>query len=183
MRRQHATRGCPPADAVALVNHKGVSFNILIINFIWLWKFDNKFVQMEFYKAFIIKFQQLNKVMWRMPFDWFRKWGGGVSATDCKWEVVQEMIYCITMTMSELKLEEVWAVIITLIKFLSVSIQPHSLSLIMTMETENQIPLWLPYSSSPSLVKGRFERHQISSKLSPFPFQFTDPWSICVKPR
>lgn len=81
MRRQHATRGCPPADAVALVNHKGVSFNILIINFIWLWKFDNKFVQMEFYKAFIIKFQQLNKVMWRMPFDWFRKWGGGVSVT------------------------------------------------------------------------------------------------------
>lgn len=55
--------------------------------------------------------------------------------------------------------------------------------MMMTMETENQIPLWLPYSSSSSLVKGRFERHQISSKLSPFPFQFTDPWSICVKPR
>lgn len=86
--------------------------------------------------------------------------------------------------MSELKLEVVWAVIITLIKFLSVSIQPHSLPrMMMTMETENQIPLWLPYSSSPSLVKGRIERHQISSKLSPFPFQFTDPWSICVKPR
>lgn len=174
------------SSAVALVNHKGVSFNILIINFIWLRKFDNKFVQMEFYKAFIIKFQQLNKAtLWRMPFD--GSWG---SEGECKWEVVQVMIYWITMTMSEFKLVAVWAVdnYFDQMSLVSCPVFLFNPFPIDDDETENQIPLWLP-SSWKAGDAFKAKRHQISlpplsSKLSPFPENWNaDPWLICVKPR